>query len=120
LFVKQPSIIEQKAFRDTWGVSSEDRARGVSQLDRYLKWFFESTILLRDLLSEDGSFYVHLDWHIGSYCKVVLDEVFGAERCLNEIIWKRTSARSDSHSYNHIHDTIYLYSKSEKFKYDTQ
>jgi len=119
-FTKAPSILEQKAYRDTWGVNAEDRARGVTHVDRYLKWFFETVTLLRDLLSEDGSLYVHLDWHIGAYCKALLDEIFGAERCLNEIIWKRTSARSDSHSYNHIHDTIYLYSKSEKFKFNTQ
>jgi adenine-specific DNA-methyltransferase len=119
-FVKQPSILEQKAYRDTWGVSPEARARGVSQLDRYLKWFFETAVFLRDMLADDGSLYVHLDWHVGHYCKAVLDEVFGAERCLNEIIWKRTSARSDSHSYNHIHDTIFLYAKSENFKFNVQ
>ena len=119
-FVKQPSILEQKAYRDTWGVSPEDRARGVGQLDRYLRWFFETAIFLRDLLTDDGSLYVHLDWHVGHYCKAVLDEVFGPERCLNEIIWKRTSARSDSHSYNHIHDVIYLYSKSDNFKFNVQ
>jgi adenine-specific DNA-methyltransferase len=119
-FVKEPSILEQKAYRDTWGVSVKDRARGVSQLDSYLKWFYETVALLKDLLAENGSIYVHLDWHIGPYCKVLLDEIFGAERCLNEIVWKRTSARSDSHSYNHIHDTIFLYAKSDKFHFNLQ
>jgi adenine-specific DNA-methyltransferase len=50
----------------------------------------------------------------------VLDEVFGRENCLNEIIWKRTSARSDSHSYNHIHDVIFLYSKTDRFVFNAQ
>jgi adenine-specific DNA-methyltransferase len=100
-FVKEPSILEQKAYRDTWG-------RG---LDSYLQWFYETVVLLRELLAEDGSIYVHLDWHIGHYAKAVLDEVFGQEACQNEIIWKRTSARSDSHTYNHIHDVIYFYTK---------
>lgn len=119
-FTKEPSILEQKAYRDTWGVGPEERARGASQLDRYLKWFYESAILLHDLLADNGSIYVHLDWHVGHYCKGVLDEVFGSEQCLNEIIWKRTSARSDSHSFNHIHDTIFLYSKSQNFAFKPQ
>ncbi len=109
-FTKEPSVIEQKAYRDTWG-------RG---LDSYLQWFYETVVLLRELLAEDGSIYVHLDWHVGHYAKAVMDEVFGAEHCLNEIIWKRTSARSDSHSYNHIHDAIYLYSKSENYIFNVQ
>ncbi|MGB2678043.1 MAG: site-specific DNA-methyltransferase [Candidatus Acidiferrum sp.] len=102
-FIKEPSILEQKAYRDTWG-------RG---LDSYLQWFYETVVLLRELLAEDGSIYVHLDWHIGQYAKVVLDEVFGQDACQNEIIWKRTSARSDSHTYNHIHDVIYFYAQGE-------
>jgi adenine-specific DNA-methyltransferase len=100
-FIKEPSILEQKAYRDTWG-------RG---LDSYLQWFYDTVVLLRELLAEDGSIYVHLDWHIGHYAKVVLDDVFGQDACQNEIIWKRTSARSDSHTYNHIHDVIYFYAK---------
>jgi len=67
-FTKEPNIIEQKAYRDTWG-------RG---LDSYLQWFYESTVTLRELLAETGSIYVHLDWHVGQYAKVVLDEVFEA------------------------------------------
>ena len=109
-FTKEPSIIEQKAYRDTWGKG----------LDSYLQWFYETAVVLRELLAEDGSIYVHLDWHVGHYAKAVLDEVFGADNFLNEIIWKRTSARSDSHSYNHIHDVIYFYGKSNKFTYNLQ
>jgi adenine-specific DNA-methyltransferase len=119
-FLKQPSILEQKAYRDTWGVGPEERARGASQLDRYLRWFYDTVVLLRDLLAENGSIYVHLDWHVGHYCKAILDEVFGLDQCLNEIIWKRTSARSDSHNFNHIHDTIFLYSKSPIFTFNVQ
>ena len=59
-FTKEPSIIEQKAYRDTWGVSPEDRKLGVTHLDRYLKWFYESVVLLHELLHETGSLYVHL------------------------------------------------------------
>ena len=100
---KQPSILEQKAYRDTWG-------RG---LNSYLEWFYEAALLLRELLAENGSLYVHLDWNIGHYVKVVLDEIFGQGACQNEIVWKRTSARSDSRTYNHIHDVIYYYARGE-------
>jgi adenine specific DNA methylase Mod len=110
-FTKEPSILEQKAYRDTWGVSKEDRERGVTHLDRYLKWFYETVVLLRELLTDSGSLYVHLDWHVGHYAKAVLDEVFGGDACQNEIIWKRTSARSDSTTFNHVHDVIFLYAR---------
>jgi len=109
-FTKEPNIIEQKAYRDTWGQG----------LDSYLQWFYETVVLLRELLAEDGSIYVHLDWHVAHYAKAVLDEVFGQKQCQNEIIWKRTSARSDSHTYNHIHDVIFLYTKGEHFTYNVQ
>ncbi|MGA2186863.1 MAG: site-specific DNA-methyltransferase [Bryobacteraceae bacterium] len=112
-FTKEPSMLEQKAYRDTWGVSREDRQRGVTHVDRYLKWFYETIILLRELLAEGGSLYVHLDWHVGHYAKVALDEVFGGDACQNEIIWKRTSARSDSTTFNHVHDVIFLYASGE-------
>lgn len=66
-FTKEPSVIEMKAYRDTWG-------RG---LDSYLQWFYETVVLLRELLHETGSIYVHLDYNIGHYAKAVMDEVFG-------------------------------------------
>ena len=78
-FVKEPSIIEHKAYRDTWG-------RG---LNSYLQWFYETSLLLHELLHETGSIYVHLDWHVVHYAKALLDEVFGQENFRNEIIWKR-------------------------------
>ncbi|MGQ0605247.1 MAG: DNA methyltransferase [Anaerolineales bacterium] len=68
-FTKEPSIIEQKAYHDTWG-------RG---LDPYLQWFYETAELLRELLAENGSIYVHLDWHVAHYAKAILDEVFGKQ-----------------------------------------
>nr|MDQ2688003.1 hypothetical protein [Armatimonadota bacterium] len=60
-FVKEPSVIEQKAYRDTWGKG----------LDSYLKWFYDTVVLLRELLADDGSIYVHMDWHVGHYMKLV-------------------------------------------------
>lgn len=105
-FIKEPNIIEQKAYRDTWGHG----------LDSYLQWFYETVILLRELLADDGSIYVHLDWHIGHYVKNLLDEVFGQENLRNEIIWCYTGPGSPGmQQFNRKHDTIFWYSKSAKW-----
>lgn len=113
-FTKEPSIIEQKAYRDTWG-------RG---LDSYLQWFYETAVLLRELLAEDGSIYVHLDWHVSFYAKAILDEIFGSERFVNEVIWKRQTAKSDvtqgATHMGRIHETVLLYSKSESYTWKMQ
>ena len=108
-FVKEPSILEQKAYRDTWG-------RG---LDSFLQWFYETVVTLRELLTEDGSIYVHLDDNAGHYAKALLDEVFGIDSFRNEIVWKRTSARSDADSWGNIHDVIFFYSKSDNYVWNT-
>jgi len=106
-FTKEPSIIEQKAYRDTWG-------RG---LDSYLQWFYETAILLRELLADTGSIYVHLDWHVGHYAKCVLDEVFGYENFRNEIVVNRTRKNfiegKTVRAFNTAFDTIFIYAKSE-------
>jgi len=106
-FTKEPSIIEQKAYRDTWG-------RG---LDSYLQWFYETVILLRELLTEDGAIYVHCDSGINSYIRSVLDEVFGSASFINELIWRRTGTHGTTRSYGVIHDTILFYSKSEAYTF---
>jgi len=107
-FTKEPSVIEQKAYRDTWG-------RG---LDGYLSWFNETAVFLHELLTDTGSLYVHLDWHVGSYARTVLDEVFGRDSLQNEIVWKRTTAHSDSHTWSHITDVIFFYTKSKVFTWN--
>ncbi len=113
-FTKEPSIIEQKAYRDTWGQG----------LDGYLQWFYEAVAVLSELLAEEGSIYVHCDWHVSFYIKSVLDDVFGHDRFINEIIWKRQTAKSDvtqgAQHMGRIHETIFLYSKGEKYTWNTQ
>ena len=113
-FTKQPSMIEQKAYRDTWG-------RG---LDSYLQWFYETMVLSHELLHETGSIYVHLDWHVGHYAKCVLDEVFGPDRFVNQVIWKRQSAKSGAFQglgqYGRIHEMIFFYTKSENWVWNPQ
>ena len=101
-FLKQPSMIEQKAYRDTWG-------RG---LDGYLQWFYETATLLHELLAATGSLYVHVDSNVGHYVKAVLDDIFGVDGFINEIIWRRAFAHNDPSRCGMIHDTIFYYSKS--------
>lgn len=113
-FTKEPSIIEQKAYRDTWG-------RG---LESYLQWFYETIVLLHELLHETGSIYVHLDYHVGHYAKLALDEVFGIDNFQSEIVWKRSSAHSDTKQgmtqYGRVVDTILFYTKSSTWTWNQQ
>lgn len=106
--------MEEKAYRDTWG-------RG---LDSYLTMLTERLRLLRDLLSENGSIYVHLGWQVAAYVKAVMDEVFGPANFQNEIIWKRQTAKGGAfdsiNQYGRIHETILFYSKSEDFIWNLQ
>jgi DNA modification methylase len=104
-FTKQPSIIEQKAYRDTWG-------RG---LDSYLQWFGDTLVFLHELLSENGSLYVHLDPRSVHHVKLILDELFGSDRSVSEVIWKRTHAHGSSRGYGPVSDSILLYAKSDSY-----
>jgi adenine-specific DNA-methyltransferase len=107
---QKPTVIEQFAYSDTWSDGTAS----------YLAMITPRLILMRELLADTGSIYVHLDWHVGHYVKLVMDEVFGRENFQNELIWKRTSARSDSETYNHIHDVIFFFSKTETLHFETQ
>lgn len=107
-FVKQPSILEQKAYRDTWGKG----------LDGFLQWFYETALILRELLTEDGSIYIHLDDHVSHYIKAIADEVFGIENFINEIAWQRTNVHNTAGRYGRVHDIILFYTKSNKFAWN--
>lgn len=108
-FVKEPNIIEQKAYRDTWGKG----------LDSYMQWFYETCLLLKELLTEDGSIYVHLDWHVGHYVKCILDEVFGYDNFLNEISWCYRGYEHNKNGWNKKHDNIFLYTKSKTWTFNS-
>ena len=97
-----------KAYRDTWGQG----------LDTYLRRFSETVQGLRELLTPEGSAYVHLDWHVGSYARMVLDDVFGRDSFKNEIIWKRSTAHSDAATYGNVHDTLYMYTKGNRWTWN--
>ncbi len=103
--VKQPSIIEQKAYNDTWGKGT----------DSYLQMMYERLVLMRELLAENGSIYVHMDWHVGHYVKLMMDEIFGKENFVNEIVWRRVTAHGDRKGCGQIHDNILWYSRSDSY-----
>src|SRR5436190_17041458 len=82
---------------------------------QFIEFLRRRLILLREILADEGSIYVHLDTKKGHYIKAVMDEVFGEENFINQIIWKRLSAHNDAVKYGPIHDTIYFYSKTDRY-----
>lgn len=94
------NVFEEKQYTDIWNN------------DEYLQFMYERLILIRELLADKGSIYLHCDSHKSHYLRNILDEIFGLDNFQNEIIWKRTTARSDQKTYNHIHDVILFYTKS--------
>ena len=109
-FTKKPNILEEIAYRDTWGKGA----------DSFIAMIYERLVLMRDLLAEDGSIYVHIGPFISSHMKLALDEVFGRDRAISEIVWKRQQAHSDSTTYANLHEMILLYSKTSAFIFNTQ
>jgi adenine-specific DNA-methyltransferase len=108
-FTKEASIIEHKAYRDTWG-------RG---LESYLQWFYETAILLHELLHENGTIYVHLDWHVGHYAKAILDEVFGPDNFRNEVIWYYTNKLgTGGNTFDKHHDNLLVYVKAQAWTHN--
>jgi DNA modification methylase len=107
---KDASIIEEKVYRDTWG-------RGA---DSYLAMIYQRLALMQELLSDQGTLYVHLDSRMSSMVRLILDELFGTDRFVNEIVWKRLSAHNDAIKYGPIHDTILFYTKSDDYIWNQQ
>ena len=105
-WTKEPNIIEERTYRDTWG-------KGLSS---YLQMLYDRLVLMKDLLADDGTIYVHLDWHVGHYVKIIMDEIFGRENFRNEIVWCYTGPGSPGmKQFNRKHDIILWYSKSDKW-----
>jgi len=102
-WTKEPSVIEDKAYRDTWGKG----------LDSYLQMMYERLVIMRDLLSEKGTIYVHLDWHVGHYIKVIMDQIFGKDNFRNEIVWCYTGPSKPRLDFPDKHELILRYTKSE-------
>ncbi len=103
-FTKKPSVVEEVAYRDTWG-------RGQ---DSFLAMIYGRLLLMKDLLAEDGSIYLHCDWRLNSSLRIILDEIFGPENFKNEIIWwYKDPSGTVKNSFKKKHDSILFYTKSE-------
>lgn len=110
-WLKEASIIEETAYRDFWG-------RG---LDSYLQMMYERLVLMRELLAATGTIYVHMDYHVGHYVKLILDQLFGEDNYRNEVIWNKGFRGTESKRiYQHSHDSIYWYSKSNTYTWNEQ
>ena len=100
---------EEKMYGDVW------------DKEKYLNWMYENLIAIKSVMSETASIYVHLDWHIGHYVKVLLDEVFGEDFFLNEVVWGYFAfKRRTTKKFPQKHDTLYSYTKSEDYIWNTQ
>ena len=91
---------EEKMYGDIW------------DKERYLNWMYENLMAIKSVMSETASIYVHLDYHIGHYVKILMDEIFGEENFRNEIIWQRFTFHSDADKFGAVHENIFYYSKS--------
>ena len=108
-FTKRPNILEEIAYRDTWGNGT----------DSFISMILERLMLMRDLMTSDGTIYVHCDWRVSSYLRLVLDEVFGKKNFCGEIIWKKDAvgkgAKKKARHWPKTFDNILCYSKSDTY-----
>jgi len=99
LDLEELKAFEEKMYGDVW------------DKERYLNWMYENLMAMKSVMSDEASIYVHLDYHIGHYVKILMDEIFGEDNFKNEIIWKRSLPHNDPQRYGSIHDTIFYYVK---------
>jgi adenine-specific DNA-methyltransferase len=107
---KQPSIIEEHAYSDTWGAGRSS----------YLRMMYERIVLIWELLAEGGSFYLHCAPNVSHYLKVLCDEIFESNNFRSEIIWQRTSAHSSAKRYGPVHEVLLFYTKTDAFTWNPQ
>ncbi|MBQ2208415.1 MAG: site-specific DNA-methyltransferase [Prevotella sp.] len=101
---QKPTVLEQFAYADTWEQGTVS----------YLRMIYPRLCLMKELLSESGSIYVHIDWHICAYVKVLMDDVFGKDNFINELIWCYQEREMSTRNYNRKHDNILFYCKNKQ------
>lgn len=97
LDIEDLKAFEEKMYGDVW------------DKERYLNWMYENLMAIKSVMSDTASIYVHLDWHIGHYVKILMDEIFGEDNFRNEIVWKYTGSRAPIDDFPKKHDTIFRY-----------
>lgn len=100
--IEELKAFEEKMYGDIW------------QKEDYLNWMYENLMAIRNIMSDNASIYLHLDWHIGHYVKILLDEVFGEDNFLNEVVWYYSNKMSrNSKDFARAHDNIFFYKKTD-------
>lgn len=100
---------EEKMYGDIW------------QKEDYLNWLYENLVAIKSILSDTGSIYLHLDWHVSHYAKIIMDEVFGEDNFVNEIIWRRKLATSyATKQFGITNDTIFWYCKGDEYVFNAE
>ena len=107
---KERTILEELAYRDTWGEGA----------DSFVAMLYERLRLMRDLLANDGSIYVHCDWRLNAHIRFIMDEIFGKGSFGNEIVWHYQSGGRQKKLFSRKHDTIFLYTKSSTWIFDAE
>lgn len=111
-FIKQPNIIETKAYRDTW-------QKGI---ESYIPWLYEGLLQLTELLAPTGLMFVHVGQNLSHYVRAILDELFGTDNFKNQVIWKRTFSHGNfgqgAKHLGPLHDVIFIYSRSDSHKWN--
>lgn len=108
LDIEELKSFEEKMYGDVWNKEA------------YLNWMYENLMAIKSIMSEEASIYVHLDWHIGHYVKILMDEIFGEDNFINEIIWSYKTGGNGSKSFSKKHDNLFLYSKNSDYIFNTQ
>ena len=105
---QKPTTIEQFAYADTWKDGTVS----------YLRMLYPRLVLMRELLSDHGSIYVHIDWHVGHYVKVLMDEIFGKNNFVNEIVWQYFMGGKGKREFAKKHDILLLYKKTDEYTFN--
>ena len=110
LDIEELNAFEEKMYGDVW------------DKERYLNWMYENLMAIKSVMSDEATIYVHLDWHIVHYVKILMDEIFGEENFINDVTWKRqtSSGFKGKNAMGKNHDNILVYGKSDVFLYNTQ
>lgn len=110
LDIEDLKAFEEKMYGDVW------------DKERYLNWMYENLMAIKSVMSDEATIYVHLDWHIVHYVKILMDEIFGEENFINDVTWKRqtSSGFKGKNAMGKNHDNILVYGKSDVFLYNTQ
>lgn len=108
LDIDELKVFEEKMYGDVW------------DKEKYLNWMYENLMAIKSIMSETASIYVHLDWHIGHYVKILLDEIFGEDNFRNEIVWGYRTGGTSKKCFAKKHDTLLYYSKSDNYVFNIQ